>query len=178
MKEYGDSVRNQSEEKFPESEITDCLIRILNKASAIERDPVDIGLGIPLYTSEVHLIDLVGRFPGETMTSYASRLGVTRGAISQTVKKLEEKGFLQRSPDENNKKNIRLLLTRMGEEAYSWHTAYHEMVQKNLASGLSGMEPGDQRVLESALRKLELVLDSCNTIRAEHIAKFRFQKKK
>ena len=170
-------MRNQSEENFPESELTDCLIRILNKASAIERDPVDIGLGISLYTSEVHVIDLIGRFPGETMTSYASRLGVTRGAISQTVKKLEAKGFLQRFRDENNKKNIRLLLTSRGEDAFSWHTAYHELVRKRLSTGITDMTQDERRLLESALRKLELVLDSCDTIRAEHIAEFCFQKK-
>ncbi|WP_269850917.1 MarR family transcriptional regulator [Methanosarcina horonobensis] len=62
-------------------------IRILNKAYALEKKPVDMGCGVLLYPSEFHLIEAAGKNPEENLTSIASRLGVTKGAISQTVKK-------------------------------------------------------------------------------------------
>lgn len=41
-------------------------IRILNKAYALEKRPVDIGRGVLLYPSEFHLIETVGKNPRKT----------------------------------------------------------------------------------------------------------------
>lgn len=154
-------------------EITDLLIRILNKAAAIENEPVDTGRGVLLHPSEVHLIDLAGRFPGESMTRYASRLGITRGAVSQTAKKLEEKGYIRRSHAGENNKTVTLVLTRSGEEAFAWHKGYHELVNQKLIRGLSQIVPEDRARILDALGRLEEVLDSCEDIRREHIRTFR-----
>lgn len=56
-------------------EIVDSLVRIMNKAATIEQQPLDIGHGVLLYASEVHLIDVAGRYPDEGVSQIASRLG-------------------------------------------------------------------------------------------------------
>jgi DNA-binding MarR family transcriptional regulator len=71
-------------------------IRILNKAYMLERKPVDIG-GVLLYPSEFHVIEIVGKYPEKNLTAIASHLGVTKGAVSQMVRKLEKKGSLKKS---------------------------------------------------------------------------------
>ncbi|AKB22917.1 MarR family winged helix-turn-helix transcriptional regulator [Methanosarcina sp. WH1] len=43
---------------------------------------------------------------------------MTRGAISQIVEKLEEKGLVKRVRTPDNKKNIMLELTGFGKEAF------------------------------------------------------------
>jgi hypothetical protein len=50
------------------AEFAETLTRRFNKASCIEREPVDVGHGVLLYTSEIHLIDMAGRYPGESMS--------------------------------------------------------------------------------------------------------------
>src|SRR5512147_1615769 len=75
----------------------DLMMRLFAKAERIECEPVDTGDGVLLHTSEVHLIDLAGRFPDEGISSLAARLGITKGAVSQTVRRLEEKGYVERA---------------------------------------------------------------------------------
>lgn len=107
------------------AELTDTLIRVIHQSAAIEQIPVDLGHGTLLSASEIHLIDMAGRYPNDNLKSLALRLGVTKGAISQMVKKLEEKGYITRVKAEENKKTVFLSLTISGMEVYTWHTNLH-----------------------------------------------------
>jgi DNA-binding MarR family transcriptional regulator len=154
------------------SGIMDLLIRIVNKAAVIEKEPIDIGHGILLHASEVHLIDLVGRFPQENITEIASRLGITKSAVSQTAKKLEEKGYLQRVAEEGNKKTVRLQLTEHGREAFEWHRTYHEKVNERIIRVISRLPRGDLKNLQRTLEELEHMLDASSTVRRDHTQQF------
>ncbi|HEX3002014.1 MAG TPA: transcriptional regulator [Methanoregula sp.] len=146
---------------IPAEEIMDTFTRLFNKAAAIEREPVDTGDGILLYTSEVHLIDMAGRFPEEGLSSLAIRLGITKGAISQAAKKLEEKGYLERVNRQGNNKTIILRLTHAGRRAYVWHRAYHAVVNERIAREIGGLNPDARMNFHRLLRQLEMVFDDC-----------------
>ena len=71
----------------------DLMIRLFSRASRIEREPVDTGDGVLLYTPEVHLIDIAGRFPDEGLSAYAGHPGITKGAVSRSLKNWKRKGI-------------------------------------------------------------------------------------
>jgi len=154
------------------TEIMDLLIRILNKAAAIEREPIDIGHGILLHASEVHLIDMAGRFPGDSISRLASRLGITKGAVSQTVKKLEEKGYLVRVNEESNKKTVKLRLTDRGTEAFAWHRTYHALVNSTVTGEFSRWDRDDIEKLKQIFGRFEVMLDRSPSVRKEHTERF------
>ncbi|MFA5331832.1 MAG: MarR family transcriptional regulator [Methanoregula sp.] len=141
------------------------LVRLFNKAAAIEHEPVDTGDGVLLYTSEKHLIDTVWRFPQESMSGLASHLGITKGALSQTAKKLEEKGYLERIKAEGNKKTVFLCLLGSGRRAYEWHRAYHAAVHEKIARELSIKEDRDRAYIRIFYLQLERIFDECPKIR-------------
>lgn len=147
------------------SDVLDALSRILNKAAAIEKEPVDIGHGILLYASEVHLIDMAGRYPQEGISRLASRLGITKGAVSQTAKKLEEKGYIERFNHEGDKKTVFIRLTEYGKDAFLWHEAYHEMVNRDMVEQISKLSHRDVDNLFSILLQMENMLDNCPAVR-------------
>jgi len=155
------------------ADIMDLFVRLLNKAAAIERDPVDIGHGVLLYPSEVHLIDMVGRFPDENVSALASRLGITKGAVSQTTKKLEAKGYLERENPEGDRKTVYLRLTERGREAFAWHRGYHEAVNRSIVGEIAGFDPRDVENCKKILLQVEEIFDACPVARAEHTLKFR-----
>jgi DNA-binding MarR family transcriptional regulator len=146
-------------------EFTDLLSRLFNKAAAIERDPVDTGDGVLLHASEVHLLDMAGRFPQESMTALAVRLGITKGAISQTVTKLEEKGYLERMRPEGNNRTVHLRLTAAGLRAFTWHRAYHAIVNRRIARQVAGLDQKERDAIRHLFRELEQVFDDCPEIR-------------
>jgi DNA-binding MarR family transcriptional regulator len=143
------------------SNILDTISRVLNKAAAIEKEPVDIGHDILLYASEVHLIDMAGRYPEEGISQIASRLGITKGAVSQTAKKLEEKGYIERVNREGGKKTVVIRLTERGRDTFLWHFAYHEMVDQDMAEQISKLSPRDAENIFSVLLQMESMFDNC-----------------
>ena len=154
-------------------EILDIIVRVVNKAAAIEKEPIDIGHGVLLYASEVHCIDVAGRYPDENVSQIAVRLGVTKGAVSQTAKKLEEKGYLARVNREGDKKTVLLQLTDRGWEAFEWHRMYHESVNHKIAGELAGLNRNDIENLKKILIQLESMLDGCPAVRQTITLQFR-----
>lgn len=147
------------------SDLLDTISRILNKAAAIEKQPVDIGHGVLLYASEVHLIDMAGRYPAAGISQIAARLGITKGAVSQTAKKLEEKGYIERANREGDKKSVIIRLTERGKDAFYWHSAYHEMVNQDMIGQVSKLSRRDIENVFSILMRMERMLDNCPAVR-------------
>ena len=160
------------------TEIIDLFIRILNKAATIEKEPVDIGHGILLHASEVHLIEFCARYPEDSMTRLAERLGITKGAVSQTAYRLEKKGYLKRTRQEGDKKTVFLLLTGTGEEAFEWHRAYHEKVNGDLEEVLSSLEPADRANIRKILNQIDDIFSRCEETRKDISEKFAIRKRK
>lgn len=146
-------------------EFMDLFARLLTKAALIEQVPVDTGDGVLLYTSEIHLIDMAGRFPKESISALASHLGITKGAVSQTVKKLEKKGYLERINGEGNKKTVLIRLTGSGKRAFDWHRAYHAMVNDRIGRKIARLEGKDRESIRAILSEMEKIFDECQKTR-------------
>jgi hypothetical protein len=58
-------------------EVVDSLVRIMNKAAAIEHQPLDIGHVVLLHASEMHFLDVAGSCQYEGFSQIASRLGIS-----------------------------------------------------------------------------------------------------
>jgi DNA-binding MarR family transcriptional regulator len=97
------------------NDIVDLFIRLVNKYNALEKVPVGQGGKSGLYHSERHMLDMIAKRPELNITEHAEALGVTKGAISQTVKKLESKGFIKRLKKGGNDKTVYLELTKLGQ---------------------------------------------------------------
>lgn len=89
--------------------IIDLFNRILHLYSVIDKKPKDFGTGDLLYVSEIHAVYLIGSNPEINMTRLAELAGVTRGAVSQMVKRLVSKRYVAKFKVFNNKEvNLRL----------------------------------------------------------------------
>lgn len=93
--------------------LIDQFLQILHLYSVINRKPKDYGTGDLLYFTEVHTIKMIGRNREINMTRLAEIMGVTRGAMSQTIRKLAAKNLIRRT-NTVNKKEISLTLTKKG----------------------------------------------------------------
>jgi DNA-binding MarR family transcriptional regulator len=152
--------------------ILDSLIQVVHKATFIDNQPVNLGIGSSLSAAEIHLIDMAGRFSGETISGLASRLGVTKGAVSQMVNKLEEKGYLIKIHGEGNKKNVFIELTKNGKMAYDWHDSLHKHMNQMVLTRLSQLNQEESEKILAIFLDLSAMLDLSIIIRDEHIRRF------
>jgi DNA-binding MarR family transcriptional regulator len=118
-------------------EIVDLFIRVVNRYNALEKIPVKHGTRHDLYHSERHLIDLIGDHPGMNVTEFAQAAGVTKGAISQAVTKLEKKAVVRRTRRKGNEKEVIIELTPSGRSVYRMHREINEASARPLLEELN-----------------------------------------
>jgi len=113
------------------------FIRLVNRYNSLERVPVKRGAKHDLYHSERHMLDQIGDYPNLNVTELAGLVGVTKGAISQVVKKLEAKGIVQRYKKSSNDKEVFIELTKTGREMYRKHQAVNQETVRTLSKELA-----------------------------------------
>jgi DNA-binding MarR family transcriptional regulator len=107
--------------KQTSKELFESFLRMVNNYNSLGKHPQTYGTLDKFYHSERHMLDIVGNNSGLNVTEFAKAAGVTKGAISQVVSKLEKKGALKRFKRDDNDKEILLKLTGLGERIYASH---------------------------------------------------------
>lgn len=98
--------------------------------TAFRNLPRSYGVGRRIYPSEIVAIEHIGHEPGINMTALAARLGVTRGAASQTAARLVRKGLVRKRAAVESGREVRLELTARGGAALSVHEAQFELAYR------------------------------------------------
>ena len=94
--------------------------------------------------------------PGMTQQALAERLMVTKGNVCGLIDRMSERGFVQRRSDPEDRRANLLFVTELGRDvAEKAIPAYAQFVREHLAV----LDEGEQRALESLLRKVERSLD-------------------
>lgn len=91
-----------------------------------EKNQNDYGTG-DLYTSlEVHTVTRIEDNPGITVTEIAEQTARTKGAVSQIITKLENKGLVRREKDPENPRRVCLFVTEEGLKLSQCHKQYDD----------------------------------------------------
>lgn len=112
------------------------------------------GTDITLTVVEAHTLSEIDDTPGITVTQLAQHWYKTLGAISQTIRKLEEKGLIYKKQDKNNEKIMHLFVTDSGKQLSSSYKAYDieriKSVHEELSVGYTEEElSGFYNILET-----------------------------
>ncbi|WOO36787.1 MarR family transcriptional regulator [Anaerocolumna sp. AGMB13020] len=131
--------------------------RIANgKINTLELGPEDM----TFYRGEIHMIKMVGDQPGIFISEMARNFNITRAVVAKTVRKLEERGFLNKIEDAEDKKRICLFLTEKGERAYLLHKAYHEKYDSPLFNYLGELKEHDLKVIQEFLKHANSLVEN------------------
>lgn len=87
----------------------------------------DYGTGLLISMVEVHILTMIEDHPGVTVSSLAKEWRRTKSAVSQNVKKLEEKGLVHRVRDGDDAKVFHLYPTEEGVRLSTAHKLYDNM---------------------------------------------------
>ena len=130
--------------------------RIVALAVQIDKVPRTFGTGELLTSSEIHLVEVIGD-QQETLsvTDLSKQLGVTKGAVSQNLKKLENKGLIIKEDDPENLSRSIVKLTTKGKTAYYAHKHWHEKIDGGYMKYFSQLEQGKIDFLVEYMSKVE-----------------------
>ena len=105
--------------------VLDSIDDVMNRMVATHEKPRDFGTGVLLHRVEIHTIQAIAENEGINVTDLAKIMNVTKGAISQTLSKLEKKKLVEKQNSHKNQKEIELYLTDAGWIGYHQHEKMH-----------------------------------------------------
>jgi DNA-binding MarR family transcriptional regulator len=136
------------------------FLRIVSKISNLDRKIRYYGTDHPLYEAEIHMIKSIKENEGIHVTGLADMLGVTKGAVSQIIMKLEHKGMIIKDTDPRNLSRLVLRLTSKGEMAYLHHEKLHQKYDELFNVVLENATEENKAFLKSFLNSLDEQIDT------------------
>ena len=106
-------------------QLMDILDKVLTKVELLHTPSHDFGTGVPIYRKEIHTLQAIGQHPKINITALAEHMGVTKGAVSQTVAKLIKKKMVRKTYAKENKKEVIPELTNLGWIGFYNHEKFH-----------------------------------------------------
>ena len=104
--------RDESPASFPDDVISRVLRRLVRSGGLLE--PHEHG-GVHASLSEVLALRELIEHPGMAQNELAERLGLEKSTVSRLVAGMEQRGWVSRDRDPENRRYVRLTLTAAGD---------------------------------------------------------------
>jgi DNA-binding MarR family transcriptional regulator len=134
--------------------LIDLFLKILHLYSVINRKPKDYGTGDLLYLTEIHTITVVAANKEINMTRLAEIMGVTKGAISQTIRKLVNKNLIIKQNSDKSKREYNLLLSEKGKIVLDGQKSMQKEIFAFATSLYESAKPHDRVMVQRLFRAI------------------------
>lgn len=131
--------------------LNELLVSTFNEILTIEQTALKSGKLNDLSVTEIHTIEAIGMYKPRTMSEVAGDLGITVGTLTTAINNLVKKEYVERQKDENDRRVVKIVLTKKGKLAYRVHEKFHSDMIKATIEGLTDEE---EVLLADALGKL------------------------
>ena len=145
-----------------ETEVINSFITLTENISNSRTNVLDFGSeDMTFYRGEIHIIKMIGDYPGIFSSEIARRFGITRAVVHKTLLKLEDRGLVDREPYNDDKKRQKLFLSEKGQLAYRYHEEYHNKYDKVLFDYVAELS-------DSQLETIKGFLEHANNLIKNH----------
>lgn len=129
------------------ADVLDRLEQVINRLVFLEKRYVFCREALRLHPSELHVLLAVRGEPKANATRLAARLGVTKGAISQVLKRLETKGVIVKHVDSSQKNEVTVRFTPLGRDAVEDFIGQRTAVRQAFVDYLESLAPTERDML-------------------------------
>lgn len=137
------------------NEICELLLNVMSEFCENDSRARNFGTDTELYHSEIHMLQCIEENPYLHISAIARLMGVTRGAASQTVKRLERKQMLYKEMSPDSEKKVIMCLTSKGKTASLNHRCAHERYNVMISNLLSDASIDQLQFISDFLRRFE-----------------------
>ena len=128
-------ISTQTDQLYEEYSRT--LTEFFERMNSWEQSVVsETGVSLP----QMHLIEVIGNRGQMRMKDLSEILGVTTGTLTVMAHRLEEKGFIYRSKDEQDKRSYFIGLSDKGKQEYRHHHHMHFHLIEEIVDALGKKE--------------------------------------
>lgn len=135
------------------------FIQMINKYNNLESLNIDFVPGVKISHSDAHLLTLMSKNKDKKVSQLADIFGVTKGAVSQQIKKMEKRGLLNRIRYNDNFKEVFIELTDFGEKAVKKHNEIDGAALEGVKTFLDSKSIEEQQFLLTVIENIINSLD-------------------
>lgn len=139
--------------------VTKAMERFVHKYNQLEQKKRTYGTDMLLSRAEIHTVVAVGDTPDVNVTTLAKQLGITKGAASQMIYRLVDKGLVEKRVSPNSDTEVCLSLTKLGMKAYRGHEEYHATSNDKMFQLLRELPDDTGEQMVNILEKCEKAMD-------------------
>ncbi|MGF1918528.1 fatty acid biosynthesis transcriptional regulator FabT [Enterococcus faecalis] len=131
--------------------VNDYLVSVFNDILTIEESELKKSQFNDVSITEMHTIEAIGMYKKKTSSEVAKELSITVGTLTVAINNLVKKGYVERLRSEDDRRVVKLGLTKKGKLLFRVHQHFHREMVKNI---LKGMEQEEEQALLRALKNL------------------------
>lgn len=114
------------------------LLSLVTRFYALERQCRNFGTDVPIHLGEIQMIMTIHNAEGIHVGGLAKKLGITKGSVSEMLRKLERKGLIRKEKDPLKMTRLNVYLTDKGKTAHASHMYYHSRLDNVVAEAAAG----------------------------------------
>ncbi|GAA3017400.1 MarR family winged helix-turn-helix transcriptional regulator [Tetragenococcus solitarius] len=131
--------------------INTLLVEAFNDILAIEESELKKSQFNDLSITEMHTIEAIGMYKKKTTSEVAKELSITVGTLTIAINRLVKKDYVERLRSEDDRRVVKLGLTKKGRLIFRVHQRFHMEMVKSI---LYGMDDKESLALQKALENL------------------------
>ena len=101
--------------------VNDYLVSVFNDILTIEESELKKSQFKDLSITEMHTIEAIGMYKKKTTSEVAKELSITVGTLTTAINKLVKKGYVERIRSEDDRRVVKLGLTKKGKLLFRVH---------------------------------------------------------
>lgn len=140
-------------------DVSNQLFRLINKIIFLEKKNIFDYEGVKLFPSEIHVLLSIEDQQSTNATKLATKLGISKSAVSQTISRLEKKRVIIKDKDPYNKNELILSLTIFGDKAFAQYKKKQASNRLHFNQYLNTLSDDNSEMIHNFLQKVTAMLD-------------------
>ena len=140
--------------------LSHALLGIMTRFQELERQCSKFGTDVDIHLAEIHTIMAIHNNPGIHVGGLAECLGVTKGSVSELLRRLERKGLAYKAKDPLKMTRLNVFLTDKGNIAHEHHMCFHSQLDGLVDAAMGARTPEEIKSIAAFLTEM---LDRLNT---------------
>lgn len=113
-------------QRLRKNHICFALLSLVNQFYKLERQCRNFGTDVEIHLAEIQMIMTIHNAQGIHVNGLAQKLGITKGSVSEMLRKLERKGLVHKEKDPLKMTRLNIYLTDKGLLAHQNHICLHQ----------------------------------------------------
>ena len=116
------------------------LVKLFNMVLKLEERALKESSFRNLTINEIHTLEAISMDKSKTMSSIANELIISQSTLTSSVNRLVKMGYVDRFGVDDDRRIVKLQLTKNGREALKEHEAFHVAMVSEAIKTLSAEE--------------------------------------